>query len=158
MVTMPAVLEYLEAILGFYNLLKTFGGVKLLMTGRAAPSVELLIQHPELCIDVSYSPDGGAGIFTIFILSDPNGRRGVQQRIDLRFPNALITDSLQVLSLTFLIDYVNCQGGFTGAGKTGKHDELISWDLQSYILQVTFLGTNNDHIVHSSISLLVFFS
>ena len=109
----------------FLRRFPTFGRFNLAMTLRTGAAVQLLIDHPQIGIDVALRSDRRARIFIFHRLGDHNRRTGAADFPDFGFRYSLHAHSFQILPLTFIKQHVDQKCRFPGAGHPGQDDQLF---------------------------------
>ena len=101
---------------------------------RAVGSPHPGIEQPEIVVNFGDGAYGGAGVFGGGFLIDGDGRaepfNGLHIGL-LHLPQKLPGiggNTLHIPALAVGVDGIKGQAGFTGTGKPGKDDKLISWD------------------------------
>ena len=113
-------------------------------------------QKTQVVIDLRHRTNGGTGVLGGGFLIDGNGRRKTVDGIHIGLVHlsqklpGIGAEALHIPALTFRVNGIERQAGFTGTGQTGKDHKLVPWNGKIDVLQVVFSGSPDmDRIVHS---------
>jgi hypothetical protein len=140
---MRTILEHLEVISGLFGFLTAIRRTEFLPASRAVPCAQLLVQHPQIGIDVSDRSHSRTRIFIVGLLLDLDSGGHISDRIDVRFADSLVADRLQILALAFLIEHIHRQRRFPGTGYPCEDDPFVPGQVHRDVLQIPFLGADD---------------
>ena len=117
-------------------------------------------QKTQIVINLRHRTNGGAGILGSGLLVNGNGGRQTVDTVHIRLIHlaqklpGIGRKALHIPALAFCINGIEGETGFSGAGKAGKHHQLVSWDGQIHIFQIVFSCTLDPYLVVHKILLL----
>ena len=97
-------------------------------------------EHTEVVLQIGHRADGGARIHRDRFLFNRNDRRQPINEIDIGFFElcdkafGVSGHRLQESTLSFSVDGIKRQRGFTGTANPCDNDEFVSWDLNFNVL------------------------
>ena len=145
---MRTILEHLEVISGLFGFLTAIRRTEFLPASRAVPCAQLLVQHPQIGIDVSDRSHSRTRIFIVGLLLDLDSGGHISDRIDIRLAYTLVADCFQILTLALLIKHIHRQSRFPGTGYPCEDDPFVPRQVHADVLQIAFLGTADAYIFH----------
>ena len=98
------------------------------------------IEQTQIVIDLCDSSHGGTRVFGCGFLVNGNRRGQALNAVHIRFFHlsqkltCIGRQALHIAALTVCKDSIKCQRRFSGAGKPGHNDQLISWNIHINII------------------------
>jgi hypothetical protein len=114
-------------------------------------------QQTQVVVNLRDGADRGARIVRRGLLFDRNGRRQTFNQVDVRFLHQLQElpgvrrEALDVAPLPFRVERVKGKRRFARARQAGNHDELVTRQVETDVLQVVGTGPTDTDLFHALI-------
>ncbi|MPM85105.1 hypothetical protein SDC9_132182 [bioreactor metagenome] len=121
---------------------------------RAMRHTATCIEQAQIVVYLRHGADRAARVVARAFLVDGDCGRKPVDAVDIRLlhlPEKLARigrQALNISALSFRIDRVKREAGFSAAGKAGEHDELVARNHEVDVLQVVLPRAFDDDVLH----------